>query len=51
VRSNCVFAATGITSGSLLKGVRFTERGAVTHSVFMRSTSRTIRWIKTEHGN
>lgn len=51
VRGDCVFAATGITNGSLLRGVRFTERGAVTHSVFMRSQSRTIRWLRTEHGN
>jgi fructose-1,6-bisphosphatase/sedoheptulose 1,7-bisphosphatase-like protein len=46
-----VFAATGIASGSLLSGVRFTERGAVTHSVFMRSKPGTIRWMTTEHGN
>jgi fructose-1,6-bisphosphatase II len=51
VRSDCIFAATGITNGSLLQGVRFTERGAVTHSVFMRSASGTIRWLTTEHGN
>ncbi|MFO0909241.1 MAG: fructose-bisphosphatase class II family protein [Isosphaeraceae bacterium] len=51
VRGDCVFAATGITNGSLLRGVRFTERGAVTHSVFMRSQSNTVRWLRTEHGN
>lgn len=51
VRGNCVFAATGITSGSLLAGVRYTERGTVTHSVFMRSVSGTVRWMTTEHGN
>ncbi|GIW88744.1 MAG: fructose-1,6-bisphosphatase [Isosphaeraceae bacterium] len=51
VRGDCVFVATGITSGSLLRGIRFTERGAVTHSVFMRSRSGTIRWLRTEHGN
>ncbi|MFO0907987.1 MAG: fructose-bisphosphatase class II family protein [Isosphaeraceae bacterium] len=51
VRGDCVFAATGITNGSLLRGVRFTERGSVTHSVFMRSRSGTIRWLRTEHGN
>ena len=51
VKGECVFAATGITNGSLLKGVRFTPRGAVTHSVFMRSQSGTIRWLTTEHGN
>lgn len=51
VNGKCAFAATGITNGSLLKGVRFTPRGAVTHSVFMRSESGTTRWITTEHGN
>src|SRR5262249_8008651 len=51
VRGHCAFAGTGITSGSLLQGVRFTGHGPVTHSVFMRSTSHTIRWLTTEHGN
>jgi fructose-1,6-bisphosphatase II len=51
VRGDCIFSATGITTGSLLKGVRFTARGAVTHSVFMRSASGTVRWLTTEHGN
>jgi len=51
VRGDCVFAATGITNGSLLRGIRYTERGAVTYSVFMRSRSGTVRWLRTEHGN
>jgi fructose-1,6-bisphosphatase II len=51
VRGNCVFAATGITNGSLLKGVRFTSRGPVTNSVVMRSESGTVRWITAYHGN
>lgn len=51
VRGECVFAATGITHGSLLKGVRYTSLGAVTHSVFMRSESGTLRWITAHHGN
>ena len=50
-RGHCAFAATGITNGSLLRGVRFTEVGPVTNSVFMRSESGTVRWITTEHGN
>jgi fructose-1,6-bisphosphatase II len=50
-RGHCAFAATGITAGSILRGVRFTERGPVTNSVFMRSESGTVRWITTEHGN
>lgn len=51
VKGHCTFAATGITNGSLLEGVRFTDRGAVTNSVFMRSESGTVRWLKTYHGN
>jgi fructose-1,6-bisphosphatase II len=51
VRGDCVFAATGITNGSLLHGVRFTGRGAVTNSLFLRSRSGTARWVTTEHGN
>jgi fructose-1,6-bisphosphatase II len=51
VKGECIFAATGITDGSLLKGVRFTERGPQTSSVFMRSESGTVRWMETEHGN
>jgi fructose-1,6-bisphosphatase II len=50
VRGDCVFAATGITTGSLLHGVRFTHRGAVTNSLFLRSRSGTVRWLTTEHG-
>lgn len=45
-----MFCATGITNGSLLRGVEFGER-IVTHSVAMRSASGTVRWITTEHGN
>jgi fructose-1,6-bisphosphatase class II len=51
VKGNCTFAASGITDGSLLEGVRFTGRGPVTNSVFMRSESGTVRWLKTYHGN
>lgn len=51
VQGHCTFAATGITNGSLLEGVRFIERGPVTNSVFMRSESGTVRWLKTYHGN
>ncbi|MBU3759192.1 MAG: fructose-bisphosphatase class II family protein [Candidatus Omnitrophica bacterium] len=51
VRGECAFAATGITSGSLLKGVRFTRRGPVTTSVVMRSESGTVRWVTAHHGN
>lgn len=51
VKGECVFAATGITTGSLLRGVRYTNRGAVTNSVFMRSESGTVRWLMAHHGN
>jgi len=51
VKGPCIFAATGITNGSLLRGVRFTEQGPVTNSLFMRSESGTIRWLTTYHGN
>ena len=51
VKSHCCFAATGITDGSLLKGVSFDSRGPKTHSVMMRSESGTVRWIETRHGN
>jgi len=46
-----IFAATGITDGKLLKGVRYTSKGPVTHSLTMRSESGTIRKIETIHGN
>jgi len=51
VQGQCCFAATGVTNGSLLKGVRWAQRGPVTNSVFMRSESGTVRWLVTEHGN
>jgi len=44
-----LFAATGVTNGSFLRGVRFLRGGAITHSVVMRSKSRTIRSIRAEH--
>ncbi|MBI5183456.1 MAG: class II fructose-bisphosphatase [Nitrospinae bacterium] len=44
-----MFAATGVTNGDLLKGVRFFSGGADTHSIVMRSKSRTIRFIEAKH--
>ncbi len=44
-----VFAATGITDGTLLSGVRFQRDAIVTESVVMRAATRTVRWIRTEH--
>jgi fructose-1,6-bisphosphatase II len=43
------FAATGITTGSLLRGVEYTSGGAVTHSMVMRSRSGTVRYVEAEH--
>jgi len=51
IHGSCAFVATGITNGSMLKGVYFNQKGPVTNSVFMRSESGTIRWLTTEHGN
>jgi fructose-1,6-bisphosphatase II / sedoheptulose-1,7-bisphosphatase len=41
-----IFAATGVTDGSLLKGVRFDRQWTETETVVMRSATGTIRWIK-----
>jgi fructose-1,6-bisphosphatase II len=46
---NAMFAATGVTDGDLLNGVRYRSDGAATHSVVMRQASRTRRFITTEH--
>jgi len=43
------FAATGVSSGELLKGVRYFSGGAQTHSLAMRSLSGTMRWIDSWH--
>lgn len=44
-----MFAATGVTDGTLLKGVRTFPGGAETHSVVMRSSSGTVRWLSAKH--
>ena len=46
---NVMFAATGVTDGPMIKGVRRYPGGAVTHSVVMRSKSGTIRHIEAQH--
>ena len=43
------FAATGITDGELLDGVRFTEKCMTSQSLVMRAKSHTIRTISSEH--
>lgn len=44
-----LFAATGVTDGSLLEGVTFGAGGVGTETVIMRARTRTVRWIRTEH--
>jgi fructose-1,6-bisphosphatase II len=46
---NCFFAATGITDGELLRGVRYDSQGASTESLVMRSKSGTVRKIESRH--
>lgn len=46
---NIFFAATGITTSELLKGVRFFGHGAETHSVVMRSKTGSIRFMEARH--
>lgn len=49
-KGDCIFAATGVTSGSLLEGVKYRKGGKMTtESVVMRASSGTVRWIKGEH--
>jgi fructose-1,6-bisphosphatase II len=50
INSDDVFlAATGITDGELIKGIRYTSFGAVSQSIVMRGKSKTVRVIETEH--
>jgi fructose-1,6-bisphosphatase II / sedoheptulose-1,7-bisphosphatase len=44
-----IFAATGVTNGSMLQGVQRSAEHVVTHSVVMRSSSGTVRWITARH--
>ncbi len=46
---NCFFAATGITDGELLQGVRYQDFGATTQSLVMRSRSGTVRFVSARH--
>ena len=49
-RGDCIFAATGVTSGSLLEGVMRRKGGKMTtDSVVMRASSGTVRWVRGEH--
>jgi fructose-1,6-bisphosphatase II len=46
---NCFFAATGVTDGELLRGIRYTHTGALTQSLVMRSKSGTVRRVDASH--
>jgi fructose-1,6-bisphosphatase II / sedoheptulose-1,7-bisphosphatase len=49
VSGDVIFAATGVTDGSMLEGVRLVPGGCTTETIVMRSWSQTIRTIKTHH--
>jgi fructose-1,6-bisphosphatase II / sedoheptulose-1,7-bisphosphatase len=48
-RGDVMFAATGVTSGTMLQGVRRFAGGAITHSMVMRSKTGTVRFIEAQH--
>ena len=48
-RGDVMFAATGVTDGSMLRGVRRFPGGASTHSIVMRSRTGTVRVVQAEH--
>ena len=48
-RGDVMFAATGVTDGTMLRGVRRVENGALTHSMVMRSKTGTVRVIEAQH--
>ena len=53
-KGDCIFAATGVTDGSLLDGVKKRKKSTgatimTTDSVVMRASSGTVRWIRGEH--
>jgi hypothetical protein len=51
-KGDCIFAATGVTDGSLLDGVKRRKDGTMTtHTVVMRASTGTVRWVKAEHRN
>ena len=49
VRGDCLFAATGVTDGSMPRGVKFRGDVIETETVVMRSVTGTVRWIRAEH--
>jgi fructose-1,6-bisphosphatase II / sedoheptulose-1,7-bisphosphatase len=48
-KGDVMFAATGVTDGTMLKGVRRFQNGASTHSIIMRSKTGTVRTIEATH--
>ncbi|MCK8787104.1 class II fructose-bisphosphatase [Roseomonas sp. NAR14] len=48
-RGNVMFAASGVTTGPMMRGVLRTKHGAITHSIVMRSKSRTVRYVEAHH--
>jgi fructose-1,6-bisphosphatase II / sedoheptulose-1,7-bisphosphatase len=48
-KGDCIFAATGVTDGSLLKGVHRTRNSVTTESVVMRASTGTVRRVSTEY--
>ncbi|WP_088348844.1 MULTISPECIES: class II fructose-bisphosphatase [Rhodomicrobium] len=48
-RGDVIFAATGVTDGSLLSGVKFSNGRVETHTVIMRAATKTVRWLRTQH--
>ena len=48
-QGDVIFAATGVTDGSMLDGIKWGGGAVETHSVVMRSRSGTVRWIRAKH--
>jgi fructose-1,6-bisphosphatase II / sedoheptulose-1,7-bisphosphatase len=48
-RGDVIFAATGVTDGSLLGGVKFSGEFVETETVIMRAATKTVRWLRTRH--
>jgi fructose-1,6-bisphosphatase II / sedoheptulose-1,7-bisphosphatase len=48
-KGDCIFAATGVTDGSLLKGVHRGRNCLTTESIVMRASTGTVRRVLTEH--
>jgi fructose-1,6-bisphosphatase II / sedoheptulose-1,7-bisphosphatase len=50
VAGDVIFAATGVTDGSMLDGVKFCGERVETHTVVMHAMTKTVRWLRTQHG-